>query len=116
MLFTFGSGYGRYCASLLVLGSLDDQHGGVTAIIENHVGLFVAPIEGAGGAPPVFFQRFAFPREHGNPLWAIGGSGADRDRGGSVVLGGVNIAGCPPHLSAEGGEGFNQNRGLHGHM
>ena len=68
------------------------------------------------GGPPVFLERLALPGEHRDTLRVLGGAGADDDGGGGLVLGGEDVAGGPADLGAEGGEGFDQHRGLDRHV
>ena len=58
-----------------------------------------------------------FQAKTGTPAGASGvPSRADDDRGGSVVLGGEDVAGDPAHLGAERGQRLDQHRGLDGHV
>ena len=41
---------------------------------------------------------------------------ADDDRGGGMVLGGEDVARGPANLGAEGDQGLDEHRGLHGHV
>ncbi|CUG90010.1 unnamed protein product [Bodo saltans] len=89
---------------------VEDQVGEVTTVIEDHVGQAVAAeaLDGLDDAPVVLLVGLTLPGEHGNA-----GLG---DRGGSVVLGGEDVARRPAELSAEGHEGLHQHGGLHGHV
>ena len=96
-------------AGALVLAALVHEQGGVAAVVEDHVrplralaGLGAGPEQRLFGAPPVLLERLALPREHGHPAGALGGArGADRDRGGGVVLGGEDVAAAPAHDGAQ---------------
>ena len=86
-----------------------DVHGGVAAIIENHVGwLAIGPFENLGGVFPVVLQAFAFDGKHGNARCSNGGGG--------VILRRENVAGRPTNVSAQGFQCFNQHGGLNGHV
>ncbi|PON55666.1 hypothetical protein PanWU01x14_186180 [Parasponia andersonii] len=86
-----------------------DQEGSVTTIIDNQIRTTAgAPVEGALGAPPVLLEGLTLPGEHGG--------GVASDGGGGVVLGGEDVAGAPADLSAEGGEGLDEDGGLDGHV
>ena len=60
------------------------------------------------GAAPIFFERFALPREHRHAGFRDGGRG--------VILGGENIAARPAHDRAELDQRFDQHRGLDRHV
>ena len=86
-----------------------DQHGGVAAVIEDHVGEAAAvPVEQARGVVPVLGQGFALVGEHGDA-----GSGDGR---GGVVLGREDVAGDPADVGAERLQRLDQHRGLDGHV
>ena len=85
------------------------QHGGVAAVVEDHVGRAAAmPVEQLGGVVPIFLQRFALDREHRN----AGG----RDCGGRVILRRIDVAGDPADVGAERGQRLDQHRGLDRHV
>ena len=80
---------------------LDHDVGGVSAVVEDHVGL-----PGLGGdrlvdAPPEVLLALAPPGEHGDAGLRQGG----RD----LVLGAVDVAGGPPDLGPQ------RDQGLHHH-
>src|SRR5215472_1323451 len=57
-------------------------------------------------------QRLALPGEHRHAARVLRGPvRADRDRRGRVVLGGEDVAACPPDLCAERGKRLDQDRG-----
>ncbi|CAM5680510.1 hypothetical protein SAFG77S_08228 [Streptomyces afghaniensis] len=101
----------RQLAGLLVLDALVDEEGGVAAVVEDHVragGGAVRPGQRLLRAPPVLLQGLALP-------------GEDRDAGGgdggrSVVLGGVDVAGGPADLGAQGDQSLDEHGRLHGHV
>ena len=69
------------------------QQGRIAAVVQDHVGIAaVGPFKNAVGVIPVVHQTFALDREHRNAL--VG------NRGGGVVLGGVDVAGGPAHFRA----------------
>jgi hypothetical protein len=95
-----------------------NQHGGVAAIVEDHVrALATRPGEDLLGAVPVLREGLALPGEHRDALRVLGGAVRPDDGGrGGLVLGGVDVAGGPADLGAERGEGLDQHGGLHGHV
>ena len=96
---------------VMVFGAvaLMHEHGGVAAVVEDHVGRAAAvPFEQLGGVVPVVLQALALDREHRN---AGGG-----DRGGGVVLRRIDVARHPAHVGAERGQRLDQHRGLDGHV
>ena len=108
-LFFLGARIVEHGDVFLCLGAEVDQHGGVAAVVENHVrGAAVVPLHDLVGVLPVVFQRLALDCEHRH---AISGN-----RGSGVILGREDVAGCPAHLGAERDQGFDQNRGLDGHV
>ena len=115
-------GGGRDSPGGLEFDALVDQHGGVAAVVQDHVraqlrvGVGAGPGQDLLGSPPVFLQRLALPGEHGNALGVLDGSVADHHCGGGFVLGGEDVAGGPADLGAEGGEGLDQHGGLHRHV
>ena len=60
------------------------------------------------GEFPVLIQRLAL---EGKYRGAAGG-----DRGSSMILGGINIAGCPAHVRAQRIQGLDQHGRLDGHV
>ena len=88
----------------------DDEVGHVTTVIEDHVGLAVTgeALDGLFDAPVVFFVSFTLPGEDGDA-----GLG---DGGGGGVVGGEDVAGAPANFSTDGGEGFDEDGGLDGHV
>ena len=85
------------------------QHGGVAAVVEDHVGGAAAvPVEQLGGVVPVFVQALALQGEDRD---AGGG-----DRGGGVVLGRIDVAGDPADVGAERRQRLDQHRGLDRHV
>ena len=56
-----------------------DEKSGVAAVVDYHIGSFAVEVHCLKGAPPVFFERLAFPGEHGHAHFG--------DGGGCVVLG-----------------------------
>ena len=95
----------------MVLGAvaLMHEHGGVAAVVEDHVRRAAAvPVEQLGGVVPIVLQALALDREHRN---AGGGDG-----GGGVILRRIDVARDPAHVGAERGERLDQHRGLDGHV
>ena len=68
-----------------------NQQGGISAVVHHQLRpVAVRPCQRLFGAPPVFFQGFAFPGENRYPGFGHGG--------GRMILGGKNIAGSPANL------------------
>ncbi len=108
---------GRDHAGLLVLRAAQHQHGGVTAVVEDHVRRLVRPGQHLLGGPPVLLERLALPGEHRDALGLLRGAvRSDDDGRGGVVLGGEDVAARPSNLGAEGRQGLDQHGGLHGHV
>ena len=85
------------------------QHGGVAAVVEDHVGRAAAmPVEQLCGVVPVFGEALALHREHGNA-----GRG---DRGRGVILRRIDVAGDPADVGAERRQRLDQDRGLDRHV
>src|SRR5690606_31181335 len=87
--------------------------GQVATVVHNHIGIpyFATVFFGQNGllnAPQEFFFGFAFPGKYRNT-----GSGDCRS---GVVLSGENVAGRPAHVGAQIDQGFDQHRGLNGHV
>jgi phosphocarrier protein len=96
---------------VMVFGAvaLVHEHGGVAAVVEDHVRRAAAvPLEQLGGVVPVILQALALDGEHRN----AGG----RDRGGGMALGRIDVARHPAHVGAERGERLDQHRGLDRHV
>ena len=94
-LFVGGGSLVENCRVVFGGISLMNHEGGVAAVVHNQLGAFAAREgEGLGGAPPVVFERFALPCEHGH----AGGS----DGCGGMVLRGEDVAAAPAHVGAEG--------------
>jgi hypothetical protein len=124
-LFLLGPGGvgARNGARGLVLDPLVDEQSRVAPIVEQHVGAGLAvrpglrPGQGLHRAPPVLLEGLPLPGEDRDPLRIVDGAlGADRDRGGRVVLGREDVAARPADLGAEPDQGLDQHRGLHRHV
>ena len=86
-----------------------DEHGGVAAVVEDHVRHAAAmPVEQLGGVVPVLVEGLALIGEDRD---AGGGDG-----GGGMVLGRIDVAGDPADVGAESLQGLDQHRGLDGHV
>ena len=97
--------------SVAILGTQAemDVHGGVAAVIEDHVGCAAAmPVEHAGGVVPVILQALALDREYRNA--------GRRDRRSGVILGRIDVARHPAHIGAESRQRLDQHRGLDRHV
>ena len=118
----FGGILGRglwHNASLFELNTLVDEHGGVSAIIKNHVGArgtIGTPVKDLLGAPPVLFEGFAFPGKDRGSRRVLWGSMPHDNGCCRLILGRENVAACPTNLSAQCHQGLNEDRGLHGHV
>ncbi len=89
--------------------ALMHEHGGVAAVIEDHVGRTAAmPIEQFCGVVPVFFKALALHRKHGNA------SRGDRGRG--MILRRIDVAGDPADVGAKRRQRLDQDRSLDCHM
>ena len=75
-------------------GAEQDVHGGIAAIVEDHVGqTAIGPLEDLVGVVPVFLEAFTLDREHRRAGF--------RDGGGGVVLGREDVARRPADLGAQ---------------
>lgn len=108
---TSGGLLGDTVAVIKHLGVLRvDEGGQVTTVIEDKVELLVI-LESEQlllKAPLVLLLGLTLPGEDRD----TGGSNG----GGSVVLGGENVAGSPGDLSTKGSEGLNEDSSLNGHV
>ncbi len=85
------------------------QHGGVAAVIEDHVGRAAAmPVEQLGGVVPVFGEALALHGEHRDA-----GRGDRRRR---MVLRRIDVARHPADVGAERCQRLDQHRGLDRHV
>ncbi|OIQ67816.1 hypothetical protein GALL_506020 [mine drainage metagenome] len=85
------------------------EHGGVAAVVEDHVGRAAAmPVEQFRGVVPIFGQAFTLHREHRNA--------GRSDRGCGVVLRRIDVAGNPADVGAECRQRLDQDRGLDRHV
>src|SRR3546814_10969559 len=86
------------------------KHGGVAAIVQDHVAGLVArtPIEDALYIIPIFLKGLTLYGENGNAL--------SRNGSGGVVLGRENITRCPTNLSAQCHKRFDQHGSLDRHV
>ena len=86
-----------------------DEQRHVAAVIDHELRAFaVRERDRLIGAPPIFFERFALPREDRHAGF--------RDRGSGVILRGENIAARPADIGAEFDERLDENRRLDGHV
>ena len=108
----------RNRARALELHALVHQQCGVAPVVENQVGAAaVGPGERLLGAPPVFLQGLALPREDCGTGRRVRGS--VRPHGGCccrVVLRGEDVARRPAHRRAQFDERLDQHGGLHRHV
>ena len=95
----------RHCVPLI---RTVDEERGVTAVVDDDIKGFGAPVQHLVRAPPVLFKSLTLPGEHRG--------GISRDRRGGVVLRGEDVARAPPDDGAEGDQGFDEHRGLDGHV
>ena len=109
-------------AGFFELGAAQHQHGGVAAVVEDHVrrggdAVDIGPGEHLLGGPPVLLEGLALPGEDRHSAGLLRGSvRADDGRRRRVVLGGEDVARRPAHLGAECDQRLDQYRGLHCHM
>ena len=86
-----------------------DEHGGVAAVVEDHVRrAAVSPFEDAVGVVPIVHQALALD---GEDRGASGGDG-----GGGVVLGRIDVAGGPAHIGAQSAQRLDEHACLDGHV
>ena len=86
-----------------------DQERRIPAVVQDEIRSFaVRPLKNAVGVLPVFFERLALLGEDGG---ALGGQ-----RRSGMVLRREDIAAGPAHLGAQCLQGFDQHRGLDGHV
>ena len=106
-----GVGEGSHLLELLLgLDTFVHEEGGITTVIDEDIGTVMAgPCEHLKSALPVFLESLTLPGED------VGSLGLN-DSGGSVVLGGVDVAGGPSDLGTESVEGLNENTSLDGHV
>lgn len=84
-----------------------DKVGKVSTIIQNHVGeRTIGEDEGGFEAPHILLISLSLP--------GINGDTRSCEGGGSLVLGGENVARAPGDLSTEGDEGLDENGSLDG--
>lgn len=76
----------------------------VTSVVKDHVGLPVFSCDALVDAPPKIFLRFSSPCEYR----IVGVSQCRRD----LILGRVNVARSPAHLSTQLDKGFDEDRCL----
>ena len=85
------------------------QHGGVAAIVQDHVGRAAAvPFEQLGGVVPIVLQALALDGEDRNARRG--------DGGGGMILGRIDVARHPADIGAQRLQGLDQHRGLDGHV
>ena len=108
-LFLFGTRIGQHVLAGFGAGTKENVHGGVAAIVEDHVGhAAVGPLEDLVRVFPILDQALTLDRKDGN----AGG----RDRGGCVILRREDVARCPAHFGAERDQRLDQDGGLDRHV
>ena len=102
----------------LVFDAFVNQQGGVAAVVQDQGGPRLSrPRESLLGAPPVLFDRLAFPCEDGRPLGRVRRPSRADDHGRrGVILRREDVAGGPTHFCAEFHERLDEDRSLHGHV
>src|SRR5947207_8919541 len=102
LLFPVGRFSFRPITAFLQLVPFVEEQSRVAAIIDYELGaLSVWMRESAISAPPIIFQRFAFPGENGDARL--------RDRRRGVILRGENVAAGPAHARAKTAQRFAQD-------
>ena len=80
----------------------------------------IGPTQGFRGAPPVLFQRLAFPCKHRNATRilrrATGLRPPDNNGCGGMILCGENVARDPAHIGSKLGKRFDEDSRLNGHV
>ena len=90
-------------------GLVVDHRGQITAVVEDHVQrAAIVPSQRLLDTPVEFLFAHPFPREDRH----VGGG----NRGGSVILGGEDIAAGPLHLGSQCRQGFDQDGRLDCHV
>src|SRR6266566_5371282 len=101
LLFPVGRFSFRPITAFLQLVPFVEEQSRVAAIVDYELGaLAVWMRESAISAPPIIFQRFAFPGENGDAGLC--------DRRSGVILRGENVAACPAHARAKITQRFDQ--------
>ncbi|XXG76612.1 hypothetical protein AAC387_Pa08g0922 [Persea americana] len=94
---------------LLRLHTLLDEQRGIATIINDEIGAAVdSSVEAPISAPLVLLEGVSLPGEDNGRVTG--------DGGGGMELGGKDVAGAPADLDSEGGEGFDEDDGLDGHV
>lgn len=93
-----------------LLQTVNAQESGVSSVVDDEFGAFaVFPRQAVNCEVPILFEGFSFPGEN---FGCVGlGNG-----GGSVVLGGEDVAAAPSDSGSEVVQGLDQNCSLDGHM
>ena len=103
------AGVGQHVLAGLGARADQDVHGGVAAIVEDHVRrAAVGPLEDLVGVLPIFLERLALDREDRDA-----GCG---DRRGGVILRREDVARRPADVGAKRLQRLDQHRRLDGHV
>ncbi len=104
--------------ALLPFGALEDHHGGIAAVVEDHVRHQpIRPAQRLLGAPPVLGKGLALPGEDRHAFGVFRRTAPADDRGsGRFVLGGKDVARGPADLGAEIDKRLDQNSRLDRHV
>nr|CAD6595217.1 hypothetical protein RNT25_00001 [arsenite-oxidising bacterium NT-25] len=104
-----GGRVGQHILARLGACAEQDVHGGIAAIVENHVGqAAVGPLKDLVSVLPILDERLALHREDRNTGFG--------DRCGGMVLGRKDVAGSPAHIGTERLQRLDQDPGLDGHV
>ncbi|XXG88521.1 hypothetical protein AAC387_Pa12g0713 [Persea americana] len=87
---------------------MDEQRGIATIINDEIEATDDSPIKAPISAPSILLRV--------SPFQAKTTDGVTGDGKGGVVLGGEDVAGAPVNLGPKGGEGFDEDNGLDGHV
>ena len=107
--FVVGGFIFQTCGVVFSTIPLMNQQSGIPAVIDDQLrSQSSGKAHGHGRAPPIIFQRFAFPGKNRHAGFCDGGR--------SMVLGREDIATAPANVGAQFDQGFDQYGGLDGHV
>ncbi len=108
-LFFFRARIGQHVLAGFGACAEQDIHGGVAAVVQDHVGeTAIGPLEDLVGVFPVFRQRLA--------LYGVDRDAGGRDGCGGVVLRGEDVARGPANVRTQRHQRLDEHGGLDGHV